>query len=291
MKITIWFSRRTKSDRNDFLFRSNVFQLVKRTQSAGVPPNKTNDEQCPLPLDHIPVTSVLKGWFRLIKFVACHISICLWLLVRTRKAKVPEYSENYTENKLITAVRAMHEFLLKPSFVWFDLIIDCLHHTDCCRDLESLQQYKTRSPYSDVVDSSQMLTVYRRGDVEKRYFLESKSSNVKTLIFRAYEVWGNPEMLNKEKIKRSKNRHQDYEGKYSIEIRRISNDVSVRWFSAIFSLKKSVKEYERRLSMLENAAFENRRSVTFGWNKTIWQNIITFYFRSKEIFSLLVVAK
>lgn len=36
------------------------------------------------------------------------------------------------------------------------------------RDLDSLQQHKTRSPYSDVVDSSQMLTVYRRGDVEKR---------------------------------------------------------------------------------------------------------------------------
>ena len=37
-----------------------------------------------------------------------------------------------------------------------------------CRDLETLKQYKTRSPYSDVADSSQMLTVYRRGDVEKR---------------------------------------------------------------------------------------------------------------------------
>jgi hypothetical protein len=36
------------------------------------------------------------------------------------------------------------------------------------RDLETLKQYKTRSPYSDVADSSQMLTVYRRGDVEKR---------------------------------------------------------------------------------------------------------------------------
>ena len=37
------------------------------------------------------------------------------------------------------------------------------------RDLETLKQYKTRSPYSDVADSSQMLTVYRRGDVQKRY--------------------------------------------------------------------------------------------------------------------------
>lgn len=101
----------------------------------------------------------------------------------------------------------MHEFLLKPS------------------DLDPLKQYKTRSPYSDVADTSQMLTVYRRGDVEKR----------------AYEVWGSPEMLNKEKTKRAKNRYADYE--------------------ALFSLKKSVKEYQKRLSLLENASFENRKSV------------------------------
>ena len=34
--------------------------------------------------------------------------------------------------------------------------------------LENLKQYKTRSAYSDVADSTQMITVYRRGDVEKR---------------------------------------------------------------------------------------------------------------------------
>ena len=45
-----------------------------------------------------------------------------------------------------------------------------MHRNECpiCRDLEILKQYKTRSPYSDVADSSQMLTVYRRGDVQKR---------------------------------------------------------------------------------------------------------------------------
>lgn len=36
-------------------------------------------------------------------------------------------------------------------------------------DVESLNQYKTRSPYSETADPIQMLTVYRRGDVEKRY--------------------------------------------------------------------------------------------------------------------------
>lgn len=35
-------------------------------------------------------------------------------------------------------------------------------------DIETLKQYKTRSPYSDKSDVAQMLTVYRRGDVEKR---------------------------------------------------------------------------------------------------------------------------
>lgn len=29
---------------------------------------------------------------------------------------------------------------------------------------------------------------------------------------RAYEVWGSPEMLNKEKAKRAKVRQQEYEG-------------------------------------------------------------------------------
>ncbi|CAF4442214.1 unnamed protein product, partial [Adineta steineri] len=90
---------------------------------------------------------------------------------------VSDVDLSYTQNKLITAVRAMHEYLLKPS------------------DLEALKQYKTRSPYSDVADTSRMLTVYRRGDVEKR----------------AYEVWGSPEMLSKEKAKRAKNRQDEYE--------------------------------------------------------------------------------
>jgi zinc transporter 9 len=129
------------------------------------------------------------------------------LKVRGRKTEIDDVAESYTDNKLITAVRAMHEYLLKPS------------------DLETLKQYKTRSPYSDVADSSQMLTVYRRGDVEKR----------------AYEIWGSPEMLNKEKLKRTKTRQDEYE--------------------ALFSLKKSLKEYQKRLSLLENASFDNRKSV------------------------------
>jgi len=57
----------------------------------------------------------------------------------------------------------------------------------------------------------------------------------------AYEIWGSPEMLKKEKLKRAKTRQDEYE--------------------ALFSLKKSVKEYQKRLLLLENASFDNRKSV------------------------------
>jgi hypothetical protein len=35
--------------------------------------------------------------------------------VRTRKSKVADSAASYTENNFITATRAMHEYLLKPS--------------------------------------------------------------------------------------------------------------------------------------------------------------------------------
>ena len=91
--------------------------------------------------------------------------------VRSRQSQVDDESINHTQNKLITAVRAMHEYLLKPSFVIVFILPTSI---EICvlfcrsRDLEKLTQYKTRSPYSDVADTSKMLTVYRRGEVEKR---------------------------------------------------------------------------------------------------------------------------
>lgn len=58
-----------------------------------------------------PVSTVVKGinW----KF-NINLNINSWL-VRTRKPKVIDYSASYTENNFITAVRAMHEYILKPS--------------------------------------------------------------------------------------------------------------------------------------------------------------------------------
>ncbi|CAF1167456.1 unnamed protein product [Rotaria magnacalcarata] len=169
------------SYRYDTSFRQNVNRVSKRTEST-----TSNNSNAP---------------------VSSNKNVLPILKVRTCNGEVDDVTVNYLDNKLITAVRAMHEYLLKPS------------------DLETLQQYKTRSPYTDVADSSQMLTVYRRGDVEKR----------------AYQIWGTPEILNIEKAKRAKARQDDNE--------------------AVFSLKKSIRDYQKRLSFLENASFDNRKSV------------------------------
>ncbi|CAF3614174.1 unnamed protein product [Rotaria sp. Silwood1] len=172
----------------DLLLRQNVNRLSKRTQSSFTPPSNNNSNQS-VSSEKNPstITTVLKA--------------------RPRNTQVNDVPESYTDNKLITAVRAMHEYLLSPS------------------DLETLQKYKTRSPYTDVADSSRMLTVYRRGDVEKR----------------AHEVWGSQENLNKEKAKRTKALRDEDEAK--------------------FGLKKAIKEYQKRLILIENASFDNRKAV------------------------------
>ncbi|XP_071550139.1 proton-coupled zinc antiporter SLC30A9, mitochondrial isoform X3 [Panulirus ornatus] len=71
-----------------------------------------------------------------------------------------------TERNFITAVRAMAEFLLKPS------------------DLENLRKTKRRSPF----ENEPPITVYWRKDVEAK----------------ALQVWGSLEDLDKERIKREK---------------------------------------------------------------------------------------
>ncbi|CAF5088618.1 unnamed protein product [Rotaria sp. Silwood1] len=190
--------------RYDLLLRQNVNRLSKRTQSSFTPPSNNNSNQS-VSSEKNPstITTVLKGFN--LNIISIEL-ICL-LLARPRNTQVNDVPESYTDNKLITAVRAMHEYLLSPS------------------DLETLQKYKTRSPYTDVADSSRMLTVYRRGDVEKR----------------AHEVWGSQENLNKEKAKRTKALRDEDEAK--------------------FGLKKAIKEYQKRLILIENASFDNRKAV------------------------------
>ena len=81
-----------------------------------------------------------------------------------KKRKRVDLSAQSLERNFITPVRAMSDFLLKPS------------------DLESLPKTKRRSPY----ENEPPITVYWRKDVE------AKSLN----------IWGSKENLQKELIKR-----------------------------------------------------------------------------------------
>lgn len=86
-----------------------------------------------------------------------------------------DFSRSSLERNFITPVRAMSDFLLKPS------------------DLEALPKTKRRSPY----EQEPPITVYWRKDVEAK----------------AIEVWGSRENLLKECLKREieKKRHQQSE--------------------------------------------------------------------------------
>ena len=67
-------------------------------------------------------------------------------------------------------------------------------------------------------------------------------------------------MLNKEKAKRMRARQKEYEGKYGLCYLMMIYNLS-DLFLAIFSLKKSLKEYQKRLIPLENAPLDNRTTV------------------------------
>lgn len=85
-----------------------------------------------------------------------------------RKKERPKFDSSHhsLERNFITAVRAMSEFLLKPS------------------DLENLRKTKRRSPF----ENEPPITVYWRKDVEAK----------------AVEVWGSEEALEEERKKREK---------------------------------------------------------------------------------------
>ncbi|GJQ78810.1 hypothetical protein Trydic_g2652 [Trypoxylus dichotomus] len=81
-----------------------------------------------------------------------------------KKRKRVDFTVSSLERNFITPVRAMSDFLLKPS------------------DLESLPKTKRRSPY----EQEPPITVYWRKDVEAK----------------ALEIWGSKENLTKEQLKR-----------------------------------------------------------------------------------------
>jgi hypothetical protein len=64
-------------------------------------------------------------------------------------------------------------------------------------------------------------------------------------------------MLNKEKAKRAKVRQEEYEGKYIVA----TNFYISIFILAIFSLKKSLKEYQKRLLVLGNATYNDQTAV------------------------------
>jgi hypothetical protein len=72
-------------------------------------------------------------------------------------------------------------------------------------------------------------------------------------------VWGSPEMLHKEKTKRIKARQKEYEGKLMYPTERLH---ALSLSTAIFSLKKSLKVYQRRLEMLRHAPPDDQKTVS-----------------------------
>lgn len=93
-----------------------------------------------------------------------------------KKRKRVDLSQSSLERNFITPVRAMSDFLLKPS------------------DLESLPKTKRRSPY----ECEPPITVYWRKDVEAK----------------ALEVWGSRENLNKQLLKRDIEKKKYQQSKY-----------------------------------------------------------------------------
>lgn len=116
-----------------------------------------------------------------IQFVFCVADTILLIFVlakvqpKKKERKRLDLSQSSMERNFITPVRAMSEFLLKPS------------------DLESLPKTKRRSPY----ECEPPITVYWRRDVEAK----------------AVEVWGSRDNLEKELRKREIERRKYQQSK------------------------------------------------------------------------------
>ncbi|XP_042867544.1 zinc transporter 9-like isoform X2 [Penaeus japonicus] len=127
-------------------------RLANTTQPPGSPPDSKGGGAT-----EAPPTQAASATARLKEAV---------IKVMPRKKEKFDTSHPSTERNFITAVRAMAEFLLKPS------------------DLENLRKTKRRSPF----ENEPPITVYWRKDVEAK----------------AAQVWGSTEALEREKLKREK---------------------------------------------------------------------------------------
>lgn len=110
---------------------------------------------------------------QVIKFKQLRINNSYFILPAKRRKRV-DLTITSLERNFITPVKAMSDFLLKPS------------------DLESLPKTKRRSPY----ECEPPITVYWRKDVEAK----------------ALEVWGSRESLLKELLKRDIERKKYQQG-------------------------------------------------------------------------------
>lgn len=114
-------------------------------------------------------------------------------------------------------------FIYKPLFTALLLYPDNIKQRENLSlksDLDGLTQYKRRSPF-DEYGMEELINVYLRSDVEKK----------------AVEVWGSLENLNREKDKR----RVDYE----------------RQKQAVFKLKKTLRDYHKRVEQMENPLIED----------------------------------
>ncbi|XP_065159015.1 proton-coupled zinc antiporter SLC30A9, mitochondrial [Atheta coriaria] len=100
---------------------------------------------------------------------------------QAKKRKRVDFTASSLERNFITPVRAMSDFLLKPS------------------DLEALPKTKRRSPY----ESEPPITVYWRKDVEAK----------------ALDVWGSKDLLLKEVIKRDIERKKYQQNIFTVKRR------------------------------------------------------------------------
>ncbi|XP_063613200.1 proton-coupled zinc antiporter SLC30A9, mitochondrial-like [Penaeus indicus] len=140
-------------------------QLANTSQPPGSPPDSKGGGAA-----EAPPTQPASATARLKEAV---------IKVMPRKKEKFDTSHPSTERNFITAVRAMAEFLLKPS------------------DLENLRKTKRRSPF----ENEPPITVYWRKDVEEK----------------AVQVWGSIESLEKEKMKREKEVKQYKENIFNVK--------------------------------------------------------------------------
>lgn len=99
-------SRTFFSNRYDRILRQKTVNAhLKRSESSNSPtPPASNSGPSLIP-------PVVKGMNNRRESISTRVVF----VGRGRKSKMADVTDNYADNKLITAVRAMHEFLLKPS--------------------------------------------------------------------------------------------------------------------------------------------------------------------------------